>query len=95
VPAFHAQQFSSKEDIAILNIGGIANLTLLPRNGEVSGFDCGPGNILMDAWVYEHQGNAFDENGNWASQGKTQCRASQKTISRFFFFESATQEYWP
>ncbi|WP_415077798.1 anhydro-N-acetylmuramic acid kinase [Polynucleobacter necessarius] len=62
VPAFHAQQFASHENIAILNIGGIANLTLLPKNGEVTGFDCGPGNMLMDAWIQEHQGAAFDEN---------------------------------
>ena len=85
VPAFHAQQFSSKEDIAILNIGGIANLTLIPRNGEVSGFDCGPGNILMDAWVYEHQGNAFDENGNWASQGKPNAELLKKLLADSFF----------
>jgi anhydro-N-acetylmuramic acid kinase len=70
VPAFHAQQFASDQDIAILNIGGISNLTLLPKNGSVSGFDCGPGNMLMDAWIQEHQGNAFDENGKWALQGK-------------------------
>ena len=70
VPAFHAQQFSSTENLAILNIGGIANLTLLPNTGEVTGFDCGPGNMLMDAWIHQHQGNPFDEDGNWALQGK-------------------------
>ena len=70
VPAFHAQQFIEDKNLAILNIGGIANLTLLPKNGEVTGFDCGPGNMLMDAWIHEHQGNAFDENGQWALQGK-------------------------
>ncbi|MBU3576421.1 anhydro-N-acetylmuramic acid kinase [Polynucleobacter sp. UK-Kesae-W10] len=70
VPAFHAQQFISPKHSAVLNIGGIANLTLLPKNGEVTGFDCGPGNMLMDAWIQEHQGNDFDQNGNWALQGK-------------------------
>ena len=70
VPAFHAQQFSSHENVAILNIGGIANLTLLPINGEVTGFDCGPGNMLMDAWIADQQGHAFDESGAWALQGK-------------------------
>jgi anhydro-N-acetylmuramic acid kinase len=70
VPAFHAQQFVSPKHSAVLNIGGIANLTLLPKNEEVTGFDCGPGNMLMDAWIQEHQGNAFDQNGNWALQGK-------------------------
>jgi anhydro-N-acetylmuramic acid kinase len=85
VPAFHAQQFSSTEDIAILNIGGIANLTLLPANGEVFGFDCGPGNMLMDAWIFEHRGNAFDENGNWASQGKLNEVLLKNLLADSFF----------
>ena len=54
VPAFHAQQFASSKNVAVLNIGGIANLTLLPHNGPVTGFDCGPGNLLMDAWIQKH-----------------------------------------
>ena len=62
-----------------------ANLTLLPANGEVSGFDCGPGNILMDAWIYEHQGNTFDENGNWASQGKLNTALLKNLLADSFF----------
>ena len=85
VPAFHAQQFSSPDDLAILNIGGIANLTLLPKNGEVTGFDCGPGNMLMDAWIQEHQGNAFDENGTWALQGKVNETLLTKMLADSFF----------
>jgi len=85
VPAFHAQQFASPENIAILNIGGIANLTLLPINGEVTGFDCGPGNMLMDAWIAEHQENTFDENGNWALQGKVNELLLAKMLSEPFF----------
>jgi anhydro-N-acetylmuramic acid kinase len=85
VPAFHAQQFASAEDIAILNIGGIANLTLLSKDGEVTGFDCGPGNLLMDAWIQEHQGNAFDENGNWALQGKVNEVLLAKMLADSFF----------
>jgi anhydro-N-acetylmuramic acid kinase len=85
VPAFHAQQFSSPDDLAILNIGGIANLTLLPKNGEVTGFDSGPGNMLMDAWIHEHQGNAFDENGNWALQGKVNEALLTKMLADAFF----------
>ena len=85
VPAFHAQQFSSLDDLAILNIGGIANLTLLRKNGEVTGFDCGPGNMLMDAWIYEHQGNAFDENGAWALQGKINEVLLAKMLKDSFF----------
>jgi anhydro-N-acetylmuramic acid kinase len=85
VPAFHAQQFASSENVAILNIGGIANLTLLPKSGEVTGFDCGPGNMLMDAWIAKHQGNAFDESGNWALQGQVNEALLKKMLSDFFF----------
>ena len=85
VPAFHAQQFSSARNLAILNIGGIANLTLLPCNGVVTGFDCGPGNILMDAWIAEHQGNAFDQNGAWALQGKAHEALLTKLLADPFF----------
>jgi anhydro-N-acetylmuramic acid kinase len=67
VPAFHREQFYDPlENRAILNIGGIANLTILPRSGEVYGFDCGPGNLLLDAWIYRHHGKPFDDDGQWA-----------------------------
>ena len=85
VPAFHAQQFVEDKNLAILNIGGIANFTLLPKNGQVTGFDCGPGNMLMDAWIHEHQGNAFDENGNWALQGKVNEALLKKMLADTFF----------
>ena len=85
VPAFHAQQFVEDKNLAILNIGGIANLTLLPKNGEVTGFDTGPGNMLMDAWIHERQGNAFDENGAWALQGKANEALLKKMLADNFF----------
>ena len=85
VPAFHAQQFVEEKNLAILNIGGIANLTLLPRNGEVTGFDTGPGNMLMDAWIYQQQGSTFDENGQWALQGKVNKVLLTKMLSDSFF----------
>jgi len=85
VPAFHAQQFVEDKNLAILNIGGIANLTLLPRSGEVTGFDCGPGNMLMDAWIHECQGNDFDENGSWALQGTANELLLAKMLSDPFF----------
>jgi len=85
VPAFHAQQFASPENLAILNIGGISNLTLLPTDAKVTGFDCGPGNMLMDAWIHEHQGNIFDESGNWALQGKVNEALLKKMLSDLFF----------
>jgi anhydro-N-acetylmuramic acid kinase len=85
VPAFHAQQFATDKNIAVLNLGGIANLTLLPKDGEVKGFDCGPGNMLMDAWIAEQQGHAFDENGTWASQGKVNQALLSRMMTDSFF----------
>jgi anhydro-N-acetylmuramic acid kinase len=85
VPAFHAQQFATDKNIAVLNLGGIANLTLLPKDGEVKGFDCGPGNMLMDAWIADQQGHTFDENGTWASQGKVNQALLSKMMTDSFF----------
>jgi anhydro-N-acetylmuramic acid kinase len=70
VPAFHAATLHSPgEDRAVLNLGGIANITLLPKQGGVRGFDTGPANGLMDAWCLRHCGHAYDENGAFALQG--------------------------
>jgi anhydro-N-acetylmuramic acid kinase len=85
VPAFHAQQFNSNDNLAIVNIGGIANLTILPKQGSVAGFDCGPGNMLMDAWIFEQQGNRFDQGGAWASEGKVNDALLSKLLSDPFF----------
>ena len=85
VPAFHAQQFSSNKDVAVLNLGGIANLTLLPKNGEIKGFDCGPGNMLMDAWIADQQGHTFDHDGTWASQGQVNQSLLSKMLADPFF----------
>ena len=71
VPAFHQEIFSHPTTYrAILNIGGIANVTLLNPKTTVSGFDTGPGNILLDHWSKTHRNQAFDENGAWAREGK-------------------------
>lgn len=71
VPAFHAAVLRDPgEDRAVLNIGGIANLTLLPREGAVRGFDTGPGNGLMDAWCLRHRGERFDRGGALAAEGR-------------------------
>ncbi len=71
VPAFHAAVLRDPaEDRAVLNLGGIANLTLLPATGDVRGFDTGPGNGLMDAWCLRHRGERFDRDGTFAAQGK-------------------------
>lgn len=71
-PAFHDYLFRDREGaIGVLNIGGIANLTLLPtdRTALIIGFDTGPGNTLMDAWCLKHIGKPYDKNGEWALNG--------------------------
>ena len=78
VPAFHRDVFASATPRAILNVGGIANLTLLPstdelaptHGGTLGGFDTGPGNALMDHWCRLHTGAAFDDDGRWAASGQ-------------------------
>ena len=71
VPAFHAATLhSDAEDRAALNLGGIANFTLLPASSSVRGFDTGPANGLMDAWCLRHSGQAYDTGGGFAAQGR-------------------------
>ena len=71
VPAFHRQVFhSTEQNRLIINIGGIANLTYLGADGEIHGFDSGPGNMLMDAWIMQHCGQPFDRHGLWAASGQ-------------------------
>ena len=71
VPAFHRAVFSAPdENRVIVNIGGIANVTVLHRKDRLSGFDTGPGNTLMDHWFRQHQPGAYDEDGTWAQSGK-------------------------
>jgi len=70
VPAFHAVIFGgTAEHRAVINVGGIANITDLPPNGAVCGFDTGPGNTLIDAWCERHRGVSFDRDGGWAASG--------------------------
>lgn len=71
VPAFHKAVFASpEENRVIVNIGGIANISILSNQQVVSGFDTGPGNMLMDYWCQKHRHTAFDKNGDWAATGK-------------------------
>ncbi|MGV6806569.1 MAG: anhydro-N-acetylmuramic acid kinase, partial [bacterium] len=70
VPGFHQALFGSKdENRAIINIGGIANITWLPKSGNVLGFDTGPGNTLLDNWCKSHWDKPFDDGGEIAACG--------------------------
>jgi anhydro-N-acetylmuramic acid kinase len=69
-PGLHAALFRDQaRHRVVLNIGGIANITDLPPDGPVRGFDTGPGNTLLDAWCMRHRGAAFDRDGAWAATG--------------------------
>jgi anhydro-N-acetylmuramic acid kinase len=74
VPAFHQHVFGQTgRPVAVLNLGGIANLSVLPGSATgtaVYGFDCGPGNALIDAWCQQHTGQPYDSGGAWAASGK-------------------------
>jgi anhydro-N-acetylmuramic acid kinase len=70
VPAFHAAQFGKPGAArVVVNIGGIGNISVLHGDGRVTGFDTGPGNVLMDLWIARHQGKAYDADGAWAASG--------------------------
>lgn len=86
VPAFHqAVLANEKERRFILNIGGIANLSLLIPGRPVSGFDTGPGNMLLDAWIQEQKGLSFDKDARWAKEGQVNQVLLAKLMSDRYF----------
>ncbi len=71
VPAFHQGVFGLPgQTVAVLNLGGIANLSVLGADGSVRGWDCGPANALIDHWCQTHTGQAYDRDGAWAASGR-------------------------
>ena len=70
VPPFHAAMFQAAHSRAVLNLGGIANLTLLQAGQPPRGFDTGPANVLLDTWCHRHTGQAYDADGRWAASGR-------------------------
>lgn len=86
VPAFHRAQFAStRRSRVIVNVGGIANITSLPARGAVTGFDCGPGNCLLDAWIQEKRHKRYDARGAWAASGHVVPRLLRKLLAHPFF----------
>ncbi len=87
-PAFHAAVFqSTHQHRTIINIGGIANLTLLPAGAStrITGFDSGPGNSLMDAWMKKINGHSYDRDGQWARSGKVNQALLDKLLDDAYF----------
>ena len=92
VPAFHAAVFQSEKPRAVVNIGGIANVTLLPAKGSsdtVRGFDTGPGNTLLDAWCERHTGKAYDAGGAWGAQGHVDDKLLAALLDDDYFRQAA------
>ena len=86
VPAFHDSVFAHTSiNRSILNIGGIANLTYLPVDSAVLGFDCGLGNMLLDAWCEKHMGQPYDKNGDWAASGTVLAPLLAQLLAHPFF----------
>jgi anhydro-N-acetylmuramic acid kinase len=85
-PFFHQAMFGrTGESVGVLNIGGISNLTLLRTDGSMTGFDCGPGNSLMDTWCASHKGQDFDAGGAWAASGQVIVPLLQSLMAEPFF----------
>lgn len=92
VPAFHSHVFSSPDrHRIILNLGGIANITILPAGkvDSVSGFDTGPANILMDAWCQLHKQQPYDADGEWAASGDLNSALLTQMLAHSFFKKPA------
>ena len=86
VPAFHEAMFGEKNRVrAVLNIGGFSNLSLLQPSEATRGFDCGPGNVLMDAWIQRHLGQQYDREGAWASSGRSNDLLLDQLLSDSYF----------
>ncbi|MDB6062141.1 MAG: anhydro-N-acetylmuramic acid kinase [Verrucomicrobiaceae bacterium] len=101
VPAFHRAVFSAVNSSAraIVNIGGIANISGLAQNRHTIGFDTGPGNTLLDNWIYRHHHLSFDGNGAWAASGKIIPDLLSKLLRDPYFAlpmpKSTGREYFP
>ena len=84
-PLFHRALFDTGERRAVLNLGGIANATLMGGNTDPTGFDTGPANTLLDAWYRRHRGGDFDPNGSWAATGQVDAQLLADLLDDAFF----------
>jgi anhydro-N-acetylmuramic acid kinase len=88
VPAFHRAVFGQDAApcVAVINIGGISNISVLNADGTTLGFDCGPGNALMDHWCHQNTGVAFDRDGAWAAGGAVDAELLAALQAEPYFF---------
>ncbi len=90
VPAFHRAAFARPgEALAVLNLGGIANVTLVQRDGRTSGHDTGPANVLIDLWCQRHTGAAHDDGGAWAASGRVDAALLRSLLAEPYFSQPA------
>lgn len=88
-PLYHHELFSHyKLNLAIVNLGGIANVTFINPDQATNGWDIGPANCLIDAWIYKHQGQLFDKDGLWAEQGNIIEPLLEQLLSDPFFHQA-------
>ncbi|GJG93951.1 anhydro-N-acetylmuramic acid kinase [Cupriavidus pauculus] len=89
VPAVHAALFGARDETRVVcNIGGISNISILPAANtgrSVTGFDCGPGNALLDHWVHRHQGAAYDDRGAWGASGRVDADLLERLLTEPYF----------
>jgi anhydro-N-acetylmuramic acid kinase len=89
VPAFHAALCAAlPKPVALVNIGGFANVSLLQADGEVAGFDTGTGNVLMDGWALQHLGKPYDAGGAWAASGQVQGGLLARLLAHPYFSQA-------
>jgi anhydro-N-acetylmuramic acid kinase len=86
VPVFHRQVFArAGQTVVLLNLGGMSNVTVLDAGGATTGFDCGPGNVLLDHWIARHRGEPFDAAGAWAATGRVHAALLAQLLAHPFF----------
>jgi anhydro-N-acetylmuramic acid kinase len=90
-PIYHQQLFAnmSDEDVAIINIGGIANISIVSKTKPISGWDVGPGNCLLDAWIEKQLHQSYDHDGAWAKTGQIDHALLHRLQQDAFFKEAA------
>jgi anhydro-N-acetylmuramic acid kinase len=90
VPAFHAARFGKAGQVrVVVNVGGIANISVLRGDGRTDGYDTGPGNVLMDLWTARHRNQAYDADGAWAASGQVDAALLETLLHEPYFRQPA------